>query len=166
MPILKILLGLLALLLAWLYIYRTKLLFALNDFMRERVFSDKVVLFQGRRMAALLTLLGIVALFSGIEAVIDVQPIKPQIAAVMVAQARDDLGRGRYMKVVNRCRELVRSDPKNIEAWELLANAWWALGQKDRASRAVESILRLDASHPIKRTSVGEYALRDGNRKK
>ena len=157
MPILKILLGLLALLLAWLYIYRTNLLFALNDFMRRRIFSDHVILFQGRRVAALLTLLGIVALFSGIEAMIDVQAIKPKIAAEMITEARDDLRQGHYPKVVNRCKELIRSDPNNVEAWELLSSAWWAIGQKERAAKAADALLTLDPSNPIKNTSIGEY---------
>jgi cytochrome c-type biogenesis protein CcmH/NrfG len=161
MSILLILLGLLALFLAWLFIYRAKLLFALNEFMRQRVFSDHVVLFQGRRMAALLTLLGAVALFSGVESVVNVQAIKPNIASEMIAQARDDLKGGRYAKVVNRCKELVRSDPKNLEAWELLAGAWWAMGRKDRAARAANSILRIDPNHPIRKSSIGIYAQRD-----
>lgn len=165
MPILTILLGLLALLIAWLILYRTKVLFALNDFMRQRVFSDKVVLFQGRRMAALLTLLGTVALFSGIESVIDVQRIKPKIAAEMLTQAKDDLAHGSYVSVVSRCRELVRSDPQNIEAWNLLAQGWWALGQRDRAAKAVESILRLDPQNSIRTSSIGEYAAQKAKKK-
>ncbi len=157
MPILKILLGLLALLLAWLFVYRAKLVYALNDFMRRRIFSDHVVLFQGRRMAALLTVLGIIAMFSGVEAVIDVQAIKPKIAAEMMTQAHEDLKEGHYSRVITRCRELVRSDPKNVEAWELLATAWWAVGQKDQASKAADSILRIDPNHPIRNSSIGEY---------
>lgn len=157
MPILKIFLGLLALLLAWLYVYRNKLLFAVNDFMRRRIFSDHVILFQGRRMAALLTILGIVALFSGIETMIDVEAIKPKIAAEMITEARTDLREGHYTKVVNRCKELLRSDPNNVEAWELLASAWWAVGQKERAAKAADSLLRLDPNNPIQNTSIGEY---------
>lgn len=157
MEILQIALGLLALLLAWLFLFRKKLLFTINEFMRRRVFSDTLVLFQGRRMAALLFVLGAVALFSGIERVIDVQPIKPKIAAEMLSQAREDLKEGHYTKVVNRCRELVRSDPKNGPAWELLASAWWAMGQKDRAAAAADALLRLDPRHPIARNSIGQY---------
>jgi len=157
MPILKILLGLLALLLAWLFIYRTKLLYALNDFMRRRIFSDHVVLFQGRRMAALLTLLGIVAMFSGVESVIDVQVIKPKIKAEMMTQAREDLRQGHFGRVVNRAKELVRADPQNVEAWDLLATAYWAVGQKERASKAAESVLRIDPNHPIRTSSIGDY---------
>ena len=157
MQILKIALGLLALLIAWLFLFRKKLIFAINEFMRRRVFSDRVVLFQGRRMASLLVILGVVALFSGVEGVIDVQAIRPKIAAVMMAQAREDLRLGRYTKVVNRCRELVHSDPKNVDAWELLANAWWAMGQKDRAATAADSVLRLDPDNAISRSSIGQY---------
>src|SRR5690349_4442200 len=134
MELLKILLGLAALVLAWLFLFRKKSLFTLNEFMRRRVFNDQTVLFQGRRMAALLFTLGAVAIFSGVEGVIDVQDIQPHIAAEMIAQARKDFRDGHYTKVINRCRELVRSDAKNVEAWELLANAWWAIGQKDRAA--------------------------------
>ncbi|MBV9079866.1 MAG: hypothetical protein JO102_01965 [Elusimicrobia bacterium] len=153
----KIILGVLALSIAWLFVFRKKLIFAINDLMRRRVFSDQLALFQGRRVAALLTLLGIVALFSGIEGVIDVQAIRPNIAAEMLTQARRDLQLGHYTKVVNRCKELVRSDPKNIDAWELLATAWWAIGQKDRAAMAAQSILRLEPFHPIRKSAIGQY---------
>src|SRR5687767_5008212 len=122
MPILQIFLGLLALTLAVLFFHRSRLLFIFNEFMRRRVFSDHVVLFQGRRMAALLTLLGIVALFSGVASVINVQPIKPNIAAEMIKRAKEDFRGGRYVTVAHRCKDLVRSDPRNVEAWELLAN--------------------------------------------
>jgi hypothetical protein len=130
--------------------------------MRRRVFSDQVVLFQGRRMAALLFALGAIAMFSGIEGVIDVQAIKPHIAAEMIVQAREDFRLGRYTKVVNRCRELVRSDARNVEAWELLANAWWAMGKKDRAAAAADAILRIEPQHPISKSLIVQY-LREKN---
>lgn len=149
MQILKIVLGILALLVAWAYVFRHKIIFAVNAWMREYVFSDHVVLFSGRRLAALLFLLGGLAVFSGISGVINVQVIKPNIAAQMLEEARSDLKKKRYSLVVNRCKELVRSNPREQEAWEMLVIAWWAMGEKDLAKQAAESLLRIDPSNAL-----------------
>lgn len=166
MQFLKIFIGISAILLAWAFVYRTKLIFNLNAWMREYVFSDKLVLFSNRRMAALLLILGAVALFSGVEGVVDVQPIKPNIAAKMIEQARMDFRNRAYAQVITRCKELVRSYPKNEEAWELLANAWWAIGRRPLAMQAMESLIRLNPDYPWADTPLGRLIKENKPKKK
>lgn len=112
--------------------------------MRERVFNDQLVLFSGRRVALLLVILGGLALFSGISDIRDKQPIPDHIAKEIVIKAKNDLALGKYHRVVNRCRDLVRSNPKNVDAWELLTQGAWAMGQRDVAKQAAEALLRID----------------------
>ena len=150
MAILQILLGLLAFLLGWLLLYRRNVLFRINAWLRENVFSDNVILFSGRRLAVLLFVLGLVALFSGVDNVVDEQKVTPQMAEAILEQAKRDLQRNQYSRVVNRSRLLVRSQPQNAEAWELLASAWWAMGEKDKAREAVKALLRLQPDHSLK----------------
>jgi hypothetical protein len=149
MQILKILLGVLALLLAWIYIYRTRLIYTLNAWMRENVFSDQVVLFSNRRLATLLLILGAVALFSGIKDLEEFRPIRPQVAASMLDQARGEFKNRAYLAVISRCRQLVRSNPKNTEAWELLAGSWWAIGRKNMAFQAMQGLMSNNPDYPI-----------------
>lgn len=150
MQTLKILIGILALLLAWIYVYRTKSIFTLNAWMRENVFSDKLVLFSNRRMAVLLLVLGAVALFSGIKDLEEFRPIRPQVAASMLVQAKEEFKNRSYLAVISRCRQLVRSNPKNTEAWELLAGSWWAIGKKKMAFQALQGLLSNNPNYPIK----------------
>jgi len=145
----KILIGALALLLAWTFLYRTRFIFKLNSWIRENIFSDRLVLFSNRRMAVLLLVLGIISLFSGIKGLDDMRPIKPKVAAQMMEQAREEYKKKAYPQVVSRCRELVKSNPKNVEAAELLAGAWWALGQKEKAVQAIQSLIYNNPSYEI-----------------
>ena len=149
MDFLKIVLGIAALAVAWAVVFRSKLIFSFNSWVRDRIFSDQLVLFSGRRMAILLVVLGGVALFSGLEGIIDVQTIKPNIAHSMLEQAKNDFRQGKHSRVISRCKELLRSDSKNKEAWELLATACWAIGDKELARQAVESLVRIDPEHPL-----------------
>ncbi len=153
----KILVGLLAVALAWMVLFRTGMVFRFNAWMRERVFSDRLILFSGRRVALLLIALGGISLFSGIEEVVEVRPLKPEAAANILKEARQDFRRGRYTKVVNRTKELIRSNPKDVEVWELLATAWWALGEKEKARKAVESLLRIEPDHRLGRGSMAAF---------
>ena len=159
MQTLKILLGVLAVLLAWTFLFRTNLILKINAWVRENVFSDRVILFSGRRVAILLLVLGAVAIFSGLEEVVEVQPIKPKIAATILDQARQNLNSGEHAHAIRRARELIRSNPKDAEAWRILALAAWASGQKELAGHAVETLLRLDPNDPIRKTSLGKWTL-------
>lgn len=163
---LKILIGLLALLIAWAYIFHNKLIFQINAWMRKTVFSDEMVLFSGRRVAVLLFVLGCVALFSGLQNMIQTQPIKPNIAAQMLEQAREDFRNKKYNYVVNRCVVLVRSNPNSVEAWELLATTWWTMGEKKKARQTVQLLLRLQPNHPFGKRSFEPEVEKDEKEKK
>ncbi len=157
MHFLKILLGLFALLLAWVVVFRSGLVFKFNAWMRERIFSDQFVLFSGKRVAVLLLVLGAVSFFSGLEQVINIQQIKPSMAASLLEQARRDFKVRHYTRVINRCKVLVRSNPQDAQAWELLAMSWHSLGEKQKARQAAESLLRLNPQHPFGRSILGKF---------
>lgn len=155
MELIKIFAGALAVLIAWVFIFRTPLILKINAWIREHVFSDTLILFSGRRLAVLLLILGVIAIFSGLEEVGDERPIPPNIAVAMIEQAKINLKDGQHSQAIRRAKELVRADPQNREAWDILATAFWANGQKERAVQAAESLLRLDPTHPIAKTPIG-----------
>jgi len=150
MKLLLIAVGFLSLCLAWMVMYRTGIVLRFNAWMRERVFTDSHVLFSGQRIAFLLLILGAVSLFSGMEQWIEMQTVQPHIAVAMLEQAQVDFRQRKYVHVINRCKVLVRTDSRNIEAWELLVKSYWATGQKDKAKRALDTLLLLSPNHLLK----------------
>lgn len=150
MEIFKILLGFSALLLAWSLAFRTGLIFRLNAWLKENVFNDQVLLYSRRRLALLLFVLGMVALFSGIENVLKEQKISPEAATNLLNQIQKDFKARDYARVVSICRILLRSEPKNVSAREFLINALWASGSKEDAFREATFLNRID---PANRTA-------------
>lgn len=145
----KLTFGLLFLGGAWLVLFKSQILFKFNAWMREVVFSDHLILFSGRRLAILLLVLGGLSLFSGLEDFTQFEAIKPEVAAQILDQANDDFKKGRHIRVINWCQVLVRSNPKNIQAWELLANSWWAVGKKSKSYNAIQTLLLLDPDNHL-----------------
>lgn len=150
----KILLGLIALASAWAVLFQRGLVFKINAWVRENIFNDRVVLFSGKRVAVLLLILGGVCIFSAIEDATYIEPIRPHIASKMREDANQDFREGRYQRVVKLCQELVRGDPRDVEAWQMLAYASWALGNRDQARQAAESVLRIDPDNPIGQSDI------------
>jgi hypothetical protein len=133
MGILKILLGFMALLLGWGLLFKTGLIFRINAWLKENVFNDQMVLYSRRRLALLLFVLGVVALFSGVESVFRDAVISSENVETLIGQARGSFKLQKYERVVSICRTILRSNPRNVPARELLSNALWALGQKEEA---------------------------------
>lgn len=152
MIILKITLGILLLLAAWGYLFQKKLIFKLNAWMREIVFSDQVALFSGRRVAILLMVLGGLSLFSGLGSFVQGPVMTPELAAQILTQARQDLLSKEYARAIRRGRELVKSNPSSIPAWEFLVEAYTRVGEKDKARQATIVLLRLDPDNQVGRT--------------
>ena len=149
MHYLKICAGIAALAFAWVVIYRTRFIFYLNSWMREKVFNDNLVLFSGKYFAALLIIVGGVALFSGLDDAVYVQYLKPAMVAHIVEQAKLDLAKGNHARVINQCWAVVRSQPTNKEAWALLVTASWARGDRKSTAEAANALYRLDRDNPV-----------------
>ena len=158
MTALKIVIGIALLVLAWVYLYRRQFVFRMNAWMRENVFNDHVVLFSGKRVAILLVVLGIVALFSGVRSVVSVQTVPPKIAAELIAQSRTHLMHKEYTQVIRRCRPIVRANPNSKEAWELLVAAWSAMGEKELAFNAAVNLARLDEGNQLAASVVARHS--------
>ncbi len=150
MQFIQILLGLLAFFLAWVLIFKKPLIFKLNAFMRDRVFTDQLVLFSGGRIAFLLLVLGVVALFSGVDLVTRDQVLGPRSAAKLFEIAQDDFRDKNYGQVLIKCRELLRSDPHNMAVLELLMRTQRELGQKDEARETLLKIVQINPTYSVK----------------
>src|SRR5258706_8506826 len=133
MSIIKILIGFLDLFFAWGLLFQAGLIFKINAWIRERIFNDQLILFSRRRLAVLLTLLGGVALFSGVDNVINFQRVNPEVLERVLDQARGEFHLHHYPHVISRCKQILRSSPENLETWELLEMSYWATNEKSQA---------------------------------
>ena len=158
----KIVVGLITLTVAWIFVFRTGLIYRFNEWIRNVVFSDEKVLFSRRRMAILLFILGTIALFSGIDELVREQRLRPGVVANLLEKSHEDFQKKNYKKVVTRCKVLVKSNPKNVEAWKLLAAAWWTLGDKNQARKALEAIRRIRPSYPIENEPILQLISKEG----
>lgn len=154
MSILQIFLGLLAFFLAWMLIFKKPLIFRLNEFMREKVFTDQLVLFSGGRIAFLLIALGVVALFSGVDLITREQGLRPKIAFKMYEQAHDDFSKKRYDSTIVRCEQLLRSKPNDLATLDLLMRAYWAVGKKDEARDVLHRILAVNPNYSVRNSPI------------
>jgi tetratricopeptide (TPR) repeat protein len=153
MQFVQILLGLLALFLAWVLIFKKPLIFQLNAFMREHVFTDQLVLFSGGRIAFLLLVLGVVALFSGVDLVTRNQVLGPRSASKIFERAQDDFNDKDYNAALVKCRELLHSNPSDVAVLELMMRAHRELGQKDEARETLRKILEINPRYSVKNAS-------------
>ena len=149
MQILKILIGFLALGLAWSLLFKTGIIFKINTWIKENIFNDQVVLYSRRRLALLLFFLGIVSLFSGVEKVVRAPEIGGDRIDQMIVEAKLNLKNRDYQRVLKICRVLIKSNPKNIQVREMEVSALWALGQKKEAHHVVMILQALDPSNAV-----------------
>jgi len=156
MQIIQIFLGLLALFLAWVLIFKKPLIFKLNAFMREHIFTDHLVLFSGGRMALLLLVLGVVALYSGIDSVTRDQNFRPRLVSKIFDHAQEDYKKGDYEAALIKCRELLTVNPTNQSALELMMRAQWALGQKEEANQTLRKMIQINPEYSLKNSPVSK----------
>jgi tetratricopeptide (TPR) repeat protein len=150
MQFIQVLLGLLALFLAWVLIFKKPLIFRLNAFMREHVFADQLVLFSGGRIAFLLLILGVVALFSGVDIITKNQVLGPRSTGKIFEHAQEDMRNKDYESTLIRCRELLRSNPNNIAALELMLKVYRDMGKKEEARDVLVKILQINPNYSPK----------------
>ena len=117
--------------------------------MRDYIFSDQVILFSGKRVAVLLLILGVLAIFSGVEHIARVQSLKPKITAKIFNQAQKDYLNKDFEKSIQRCNELLKSDPTNVLVLELLASAYLSIGEKDKSMEILAKIMAVNPGYPI-----------------
>ncbi|MFH1283048.1 MAG: hypothetical protein ABII27_05230 [bacterium] len=65
MAILLVFCGIMFLVLGWAYLYHIKIIFKLNNFLKNNLFNDAVVLTEHRKIGLLCILLAIIVLYVG-----------------------------------------------------------------------------------------------------
>jgi hypothetical protein len=140
----KIIVGLALLLLSLGYLYRPAWILALNAFGRTVVFNDSHVLHNRRRWGLPLFAAAAVFLFTGLRNLAQERPIP---SADLWLAYRSFLAH-EYRQTIVRCEGILVEDPENAQAWSLLGSAWSALGDSDKANKALNRGLALNQTDP------------------
>ena len=132
MDFLKVFIGILALFLAWAIVFKTRIIFRFNNWIRENVFTDDIVIFSGRRIAVLLLIMGGLALFSGIANITDNSLWTSKREARMMKNAETLFIEEKYAEVIELTENILNIEPDNLRALELMAGSFVAIGEKEK----------------------------------
>lgn len=145
----KVLVGFLAVFLAWALIFQTSTIYKFNKWARDILFNDEWILFSGRRISVLLFILGGVALFSGLYGINNSSSSNPNFLVVRLNQGDQELKKGHFQHASEKAREALSLDPQSARAWELLATSWALMGETDRAINALKTLKAIDPHFQI-----------------
>jgi len=148
----KILLGLVFLLLGMGYLYHPNIVLNINAWLRKVIFNDVDVLLSRKRIGALLFILGALLLYMGFSSMSKRAKIKRTAGYWLVLDAQKLYRAKEYKDVIVHCQELLKRDPYNIYAWELLGLAWANLGNAEKAVSSWEQLLKIMPNHPVKQS--------------
>lgn len=143
----KIFVGLLLLLISLGYLYRPAWILTLNAFARALLFNDSHVLHYRRRWG--LPLFGAAAFFLMVG-FRNLSQQRPSPSADLWLAYRSFLSH-EYRQTITRCEGILAEDPENEQAWSLLGSAWSALGDVEKANKALTRSLALNQRDPLGR---------------
>ena len=146
----KITVGLALLILSLGYLYRPALILKLNAWGRSLLFNDTHVLHYRRRWGLPLFAAAALFLFVGFR---NLSQERPRPAGELWLAYRSFLAR-EYRQTVSLCQGILVQDPDNAQAWSLLGSAWSALGDADKANKALNRSLALIQTDPAGRPAA------------
>lgn len=146
---LKLSLGIIFLLLGWIFLFRPNLLQAINRRARDYIFNDRVILLYRKKLAVAFFALSLLALYTGLTSYIKSQagfgsenPMLPQGSFSMYF-AMQDYCDGRYADAVRKFEKISAAHPARVEVLEYLALAYKGAGNIDKAAATWRRILLL-----------------------
>jgi len=128
----KLTLGVLFLSLGWIYLYKPKLVSRINNFARDVLFNDRVILLARKKVSIVFFCLSFVAIFMGLSSMSGWVE-NAGTALIMTSdsyrlyKANQSYRAGRYEETISACEEVLTADPKNKLAIHQLAQAYTAL---------------------------------------
>ena len=153
MILIKIVLGLLLLLLGWVYFFRPNLVLALNKVARELFFNDRIVLLERKKVAILLFCLSIIALYMGYTSLTDRLCRKGEnswlveTSSYVMYMAMQDYCREKYDNAINKYNAVLQVDPDNMTALRRLSYTYEACGNTSKARAIWQKILKIEPNN-------------------
>lgn len=143
----KIFTGLFLLLISLGFLYRPAWILAVNAFARALLFNDSHVLHYRRRWGLPLFAAASLFLFTGLK---NLSQERPSPSADLWLAYRSFLAH-EYRQSVSLCEGILVQDPDNAQAWSLLGASWSAMGDTEKANKALNHSLALIQTDPLGR---------------
>jgi tetratricopeptide (TPR) repeat protein len=160
MIFLKFSCGVLFFFLGWMYLFKPALVLTLNKIARDRLFNDRTILLERKKLAILFFCLSFVALFMSFAAVSDwVYRRGPnswvfESNQYLMYMAMQDFCTERYTDALAKYREILAVCPDDAEAMKRMAYTYAAIGDKKHARELWEKLLRRTPNDPDIRCSL------------
>lgn len=128
----KLAIGVLFLLLGWIYLYQPNLVSRLNSFARDVLFNDRVILLSRKKVSIVFFCISFIAVFMGLSSMGGGWAENTGTALLMnrdsyrLYKAMQDYHSGNFDDAIAACNEVLTSDPKNKLAIHQLALAYIA----------------------------------------
>lgn len=144
MVFLKIFIGILALFLGWLFLFRKDLVYKANHWIRTTVFDDQLALYSGQRIASLLLILGCVALISGLDNSFYLEMLKPYQTSRQLNRVRNEFERKHYAHAIQKGQEYLVRKPNDVEVMGLVALSYYMNGDLKNAQSMVSQMMKIE----------------------
>lgn len=157
MILLKLAFGILFFVLGWIYLYKSNIVLNLNRFVRETIFSDRLVLLKRNKLAILFFCLSFIALYMALATftaqVIDKRKNVWMIDSTkyLMYMAMQDYCNEKYQNAIEKYLRILKSEPNNYEVLKRLAYTYDAAGEKKTAKVFWKRILKETTDNNAKR---------------
>jgi hypothetical protein len=153
MIFLKFITGIFFLFLGWIFFFKPNLVASVNEFAREKIFNDRIILLERKKLAALFFLIAVVAVYMTFLSVIEHITVysggrwKQQANQYLMYMAMKDYFGRRYDSALEKYGKILLTEPNNIEALTRMATIYQATGDKKRASVIFSRLLMINKAN-------------------
>ena len=149
MTFLKLVFGAFFFVLGWIYLYKPNLVLQVNRIAREKIFSDRLILLERKKLAILFFCLSFVGLYMGMTSLIALQNNRQSNIWIMKPVtyqsylAMQDFCAGRYESALQKYRNILKEEPDNMEALKRMAYTYAAMGDRKNAVALWKQLLQV-----------------------
>jgi tetratricopeptide (TPR) repeat protein len=150
MILIKLVIGVVFLLLGWIYLYNPNIILYINRFVRDTLFNDRSVLLQRKKLSILFFCLSLLALYMGAtsllhkSAAVGSEQWTAERNQFLLYSAAQDYYSKKYTSALEKYGKILESDPGNMEALEQLGAVYRASGDTANAKSVWYRLLQLN----------------------
>ena len=153
MAFIKLGLGILFIMLGWVYFYRPNLVLAFHQLVREKFLNDRIILLERKKVAILFFCLSFIALYMGVTSLPNQASIKQghnwisETSSYMMYEAMQDYCREKYDNAINKYIEILKNAPDNVTALRRLSYTYEACGDTAKARVIWQKLLKIQPNN-------------------
>lgn len=135
---LKLFLGIIFLILGYIFLYNPNILINFNRFAKEVLFNDRIILTSRKKLSIMFFALSFVALFMGISSLynsksIGIDDLISGFEEYQLYSAMQDYIAGRYNVALEKYNQILKEQPDNKEALKKIGYIYLAMGEYKKA---------------------------------